>query len=645
VTGTTSLLLSACALLAAPFLEPILRHRRAAESFTNGAVQVFVGGLLLVHVLPFGLSTAGWGAAVALLVGIGLGLGAHRVPGGERWAGIVAVFALLLHCVVDGAALAIPDGDEGPGVFGWAVVLHSLPVGLAVWRVSSRRAGRGFAAGLLVASLVATAAGWFGAEQVLQGASSAALGVAQCLVAGALLHVLGHLDDGAPVARAAGWGALAGMVGVVALAIGHPVPRAYAEELDGGLTVYTLVAEAAPALLVGYAAAGVLHAFAPEALPRWLTGRSVLASAGRGALLGLPVPVCSCGSLPVYRSLLARGVPAAAALAFLVAAPEIGVGTLAVSVPLLGTRITLLRLAAGLAVALAAGVLVSPHIVPSRPRTPPPAVSPPLGQRIREGLHFAFVDTVAHTAPWVIAGLLLAGLIEPLLPTDSLRHLSGGLGVVAAALAGVPAYVCASGATPLAAVLVHKGLSAGAAIAFLLTGPATNLSTVGLLRRLHGRHVALTFSAVVTGLSVAIGIAIDAGWPDLDVPALHAASAHEHGLVELASAGILGALFAAALVRQGAVGFLEPLLNPHHDHALQPERGHHAHDHAHHSHTHSHQADESTDTAAASVRGAGRRLDRKSLRFMPVKTAPLAPLPPPPAGSDEPDPGKPQAEP
>ncbi len=578
------LVLSAVALLAAPLLDRGLRARPSTQGLAEGALQVFVGGLVLVHVLPFGLVAAGWPAAVALVAGVGLSLSARRVPGGERWALGVAACGLLLHCMVDGATLTLPIGEGGGGARGWAVVLHSLPVGLAAWRVAWERGGRTLAGGLLVARALATAVGWSAAEQVLEGATAAGLGIVQCLVAGALLHALGPL---AAPSRSTGWGALLATGGILALALGHPAPRSFAGELAAAETVFTLLVEAAPALLLGYVAAGLLHAFAPAALPRWLTGRSALDSAARGALVGLPVPVCSCGALPLYRGLLAKGVPPAAALAFLVAGPEVGAGTVLVSLPLLGLPMTVLRVGGALLVALAVGVLVSPLIPAPPARTGPTPALPPLGARLREGLHFGLVETVEHTAPWVLAGLLLAGLLEPLLDADALRHVPGPLGVVGAALIGVPAYVCASGATPLVAVLVHKGLSGGAAVAFLLTGPATNISTFGVLRRLHGPRVALRFGMVVATLAVGLGLALDALWPDPLVPPLHAASAHAHGTLELASAAVLGLLFAAALVRNGLAGFLDPLLHPHHDHDHGAGEGHdHRHDHGGAGHAH-----------------------------------------------------------
>jgi uncharacterized membrane protein YraQ (UPF0718 family) len=616
----TTLLLSLLAMAVAPLLDRAVGARPRVAGFADGLIQVVVGGILLVHVLPFGLATAGWPALFALGGGAMVGVLAHRIPGGERSAGALAVLALLLHAAIDGAALATPDThghDAGEGMLAWAVVLHTVPVGLATWRISRQRAGATFAFGLLVATAAVTTAGWLTADTVFHGASPAALGLAQCAVAGALLHVLGHAGEGLP-RRPAGWGGLVGVGIVILLVLGDPIPLPHAGELGAGSALVTLLLASAPALLLGYLAAGALHAFAPAPLVRWLNVPrdagpadagpadaadaadaaapahsshgpvARLGAAARGAFVGVPVPVCSCGALPVYRGLLARGAPPAAALAFLVAGPEVGVGTVFVSVPLLGGEITALRVAGAIVVALVVGLVVAPVIRRGAPQpTHPPRARPEaFGARVRGALRFGLIDVVDHTAPWVLVGLGIAALAEPLLAGDAMAALPGPLAVVAAALVGIPAYVCASGATPLVAVLLHKGLSTGAALAFLVTGPATNVATFVLLRRLHGARVAAAFGGVVTLVAVALGLAVDRFLPALSAPALHATSLQVNGPFEIACAVGVLALFAAALVRNGAAGFLEPLLHPHAHADAEEGRGTRGNGHGGHAHTH-----------------------------------------------------------
>ena len=122
-----------------------------------------------------------------------------------------------------------------------------------------------------------------------------------------------------------------------------------------------------------------------------------------------------------------------------------------------------------------------------------------------------------------------------------------------------------SGATPLAAIAVHKGLSAGAAVAFLLAGPSTNLTTFGVLAALHGRAVALRFGLTLTGVAILVGWGVDLA--GVQVPdAVHAAHAEEASALAVVAGGALLALAVASLFRQGPRGALDAVLSPVHDH-------------------------------------------------------------------------------
>lgn len=183
----TPLVATLAALAAAPLLVRVLHGRvgRAADRIA----QVAIGLVLLLEVIPGGVRAAGVAGWIALALGLGLGVAAHRVRSGEASARVLAVGALLLHCVLDGAGMAVP----GAQTLAWAVALHSVPVGLASWRLASARAGVRAAAALLLATMAATIGGFLGGSEVAGLLDGRAVGIAQCLVAGAILHVLGHL--------------------------------------------------------------------------------------------------------------------------------------------------------------------------------------------------------------------------------------------------------------------------------------------------------------------------------------------------------------------------------------------------------------------------------------------------------------------
>lgn len=544
-----TLLASLLAIAVAPLADRALQGRPRATGFADGLIQVVVGGILLVHVLPFGLAAAGWPALVALAGGALVGFFAHRIPGGERSTGAVAVIALLLHAGIDGAALASPDqhGEHaGEGLLAWAVVLHTLPVGLATWRISRQRAGRNFAIGLLLATAAVTCAGWYGADLLLHGASPAALGVAQCAVAGALLHVLVHASEALP-RRPSGWGGLLGVGFVLLLVFSHPVETPEGE-LGLGQALFALLLASSPALLLGYLATTVLAA------------------------------------LPVGPALARLG--AAATLTLVVAGSPVGVVTLFLSVALLGGELTAARV--GMAVLVAMVVLGALRMRKADVSERIPDLPSPGRAGLRRALETGFVTAVDRTAPWILLGLGVAALTQSFLSTDALAEVPRPLAVVAAALIGIPVYISAAGATPLAAVLLHKGLSAGAGLAFLVVGPAANAATLGALRRRYGGRGALGFSVALLIAAIVLGLAVDHLLPHLSTRALAITSTSTGPVQISATLAVLG-LFAAALVRNGPAGFLAPLL-PAHSHAEPHSRDGHAglassgHSHAGHSH-------------------------------------------------------------
>jgi hypothetical protein len=489
----------------------------------------------------------------------------------------LALLGIALHALFDGVALAA-SADQALVL---AVVLHRVSDGLGIWWLARPAYGKRVAT-LLLGTLAAFSIVGFALEQpIAAGTSHAWFALLQALIAGSLLHViLRHLpsaprgDDRPPrgTALASGVGGLLGLA--VVLGLEAFVPGSEPEQ--GGSFFLELALRSAPALLAAYLAVAVLHAWDLDL--RALLGKGgALAQALRGTLVGLPMPICSCGVIPLYRNLVLQGVPGPASLAFLVSAPELSVTALFLSVSLLGTGITVVRALAAASLALMVGLLVGTRAPrPAGASAPPYALArAPLRTRLGLGLRYGLGDMVDATAPWILVGLGLAALLEPFLSAEGLVGVSPALEVPLFALIGMPLYVCASGSTPLAALLIWKGVSPGAAIAFLLTGPATNLTTFGLISRLHSRRTATLFAATTALAATALGWSANALLGG-NGPALKE-HLHEHGAsaFELASALALSALFLVSVLRQGTRRFVGQVTSPH---------GVDAHDHAHDDH-------------------------------------------------------------
>jgi hypothetical protein len=140
-----------------------------------------------------------------------------------------------------------------------------------------------------------------------------------------------------------------------------------------------------------------------------------------------------------------------------------------------------------------------------------------------------------------------------------MTRLPMGVDVLLFAAIGLPLYVCASASTPLVAVLVAAGVSPGAGLALLITGPATNMATIGILSRLHGARFAYVFAAAMIVAAITVGLLVNAVLPAASMPTLSQSSLDRTSPLELFSAITLAALYAASVLRRGARGFLGEL--------------------------------------------------------------------------------------
>lgn len=610
IPGIYLLAISLLTLAAGPLLYKTAQAaRNPLLAALDGFVFVAIGGLILLHVLPESVALGGWAAALACLVGlVAPTLLEHRLHGRARQVHAVALLlglaALALHAFMDG--LVLGGGHEGESqthhMLPMAVILHRLPEGLMVWFLVRPLYGLPKALATLGLIGISTVAGFSLSELVASSIEHQGRGLFQALVGGSLLHVVMHRSypissgvAGRPGRLQAGLGALGGLV--LLWFITHDAEAGLTQV---GAVFYTLALESGPALLLAYVSAGLVFAFMPRASVAWMSKGPPLSQALRGMTFGLPLTLCSCGVVPVYRSLILQGIPIPAALAFLIATPELSLDAVLLSLPLLGAPFTLARLACATFVALAIGWGLGRRLPPVSSPTAAPALAleataPDRWTRLRAGLATGLGEMVGSTAPWILLGLGIAAVMEPLIQDAWFQALPPVLEVGFFALLGIPTYVCASGATPLAAVLIHKGVSPGAALAFLLTGPATNITTFGLFSRLHGRRAALTFGGLMALLAVVLGHLVNLLLPAVDAfPQPHA----EAGLwswVQQVCLAAVAALFLLALLRQGPRAFVGELFMQEDGEEDQPHEHDHDHDHDHH-HGHQHHGGGATPT-------------------------------------------------
>jgi len=288
--------------------------------------------------------------------------------------------------------------------------------------------------------------------------------------------------------------------------------------------VFSMMAESAPYLLLGFFLAGVLRVLIPQKkVTRYLGGES-FRSVALASIFGVPLPLCSCSVLPTATALRKSGAGKGATTSFLISTPETGLDSIGITWALLDPLFTLLRPLSALVTALLTGSLVNRLVAAGRDDEPPPLESEGAtcaaevesnGKRsprevLTEALRYAFGPLLDDLAQWFILGFLLSGFLALVIPDGFFaEYVPSGLlaGLIMVAVA-TPMYICAAAATPLAAVLIAKGLDPGAALVFLLVGPATNIATALVVYRLLGRRILVLYLAGVVGCALLIGAVV-----------------------------------------------------------------------------------------------------------------------------------------
>ena len=264
-------------------------------------------------------------------------------------------------------------------------------------------------------------------------------------------------------------------------------------------------------LLFGFIIAGILHVLFPESIIRRHLGRDSFGSVFKSTLFGIPIPLCSCGVVPVAASLRNSGASKGATISFLISTPQVGADSFMITYSLLGWIFGLFRIVASLITAMAAGIMVN---ILSRNDSPQSGESPPninseegFGRRIKSILQYVEYDLLGSIANALVVGIIAAGIITALIPEGFFDRYLGSdfLSMILMLLIGIPLYVCAAASTPIAASLIMKGISPGAALVFLLTGPATNAITIATTARVLGKKSTVVYLAAIALVSLALG--------------------------------------------------------------------------------------------------------------------------------------------
>jgi uncharacterized membrane protein YraQ (UPF0718 family) len=284
--------------------------------------------------------------------------------------------------------------------------------------------------------------------------------------------------------------------------------------IDNFILLFT---ESAPYLLLGLLLAGIIRMLVPD---RWITRfLGEKSSVVTAAIIGTPLPLCSCSVIPTAIGIRRAGASKASTASFMVATPETGVDSIGVTFALMGPVMAIARPISAIISAIVAGTLVRLWDT----ETPPPAEEvvksccggnkkEELGfwQKMKNAVLYGYGKLLSDFMGWLLVGLSFAALIQTFVPPTLLSEYGNGiLAMLLAVVISIPMYICATASTPVAAGLMLSGISPGAALVFMLTGPATNIATLMVVKNELGLRSLMGYLTGVIVTALAMGLTLD----------------------------------------------------------------------------------------------------------------------------------------
>lgn len=315
-----------------------------------------------------------------------------------------------------------------------------------------------------------------------------------------------------------------------------------------------VVAEMAPYLLLGFLIAGVLHVYVPQRFyARYLSADnrwSVLWA----ALLGVPLPLCSCGVIPTAIGLRNEKASKGAIASFLIATPQTGIDSILATFSLMGLGFAIVRPVAALITGVCGGLLVN-RLMRRQSLTDEAAATCEVeqGSKPWRVLKYAYYDMIRDIGLRLLIGLVVAALIQVAVPDAFFLSFGSEplLQMLVILVIAVPMYICSTGSIPVAAALMMKGLSPGAALVMLMAGPAVNLASILVVHKAMGRRFTAIYLGTIVGFSILFGLLLNASGLTLFTPVVNDACCASDTMLpspfKLVCAAILTLMIAFAL--------------------------------------------------------------------------------------------------
>ncbi len=283
-----------------------------------------------------------------------------------------------------------------------------------------------------------------------------------------------------------------------------------------GKELFFILTEMSPYLLLGFAFAGILHLLFPKKKVRKYMGQNSFRSVFNAAILGVPLPLCSCGVFPTGISFYKHGASKASTVSFLISTPQTGIDSMLVTYSMLGLPFALIRPVVAFITGLFGGTVtkkIDPENTGQSLQDNGSDDDLPSGffPRIREMFRYSFLDFLQDISNWLVIGLLIAAFISVIVPDDFFagKIPNDFVGMLAILIVSIPVYICATASVPVAAVLMLKGLSPGAALVLLMAGPATNAATITMIGKVLGKKSLIGYLGAIISGALLAGMMID----------------------------------------------------------------------------------------------------------------------------------------
>ncbi len=304
--------------------------------------------------------------------------------------------------------------------------------------------------------------------------------------------------------------------------------------------LWSIILELSPPLLGGLIFAGLIHLIIPAGFIHKTLSKRGLGSVFKSVMVGVPMPLCSCGVVPTALGLRKEGASNGATTAFLISTPQTGVDSILVSANFLGWPFAIFKVISAFITGMIGGLIAEYADKPSSIAEQKNNSFEKTPRTLKEFWHYTVVDLYGAIDKWIYIGVLLAALITALTPENYFSDMAlaqGFSGMLLMLVISIPLYVCATGSVPIAASLVMAGMPLGTAMIFLMAGPATNVATIGAIYRTLGLKLLMVYLSTLIVMSIIFALLFEAMFSEQVAVSIHQ---HSNNITGIISTIVLG---------------------------------------------------------------------------------------------------------